>query len=197
MSKRAATAASPGRDGGKAGSPKKQKTPPKKKKEEMIITQGEPNLIYYIRASGFKIWFIVQRGDRSDAFMKNSIDHIRGAQESVLRDTYFIKNDLTRRVSVERNEPMKNYRKAFDRKVFLQLVDKGTDTKEFDLLTAKEFQKVNFHASAPMCVLQCFCCAILHSLCSFISQIIHITLSLSLTRKIWTNRMAKILSSTK
>ena len=143
MSKRAATMASPGSPDPKGkGSPnKKPKTPPKKKKEEMIISQGEPIVIQYYRASGCKLWTIVQRGDRSDAFMKNLVDHIRSAPTSVLRDAFDIKSDLTRRLSLERDEPMKNYRKAFDRKVFLQVSD--VDTPEHDIKTAKEFQKVS------------------------------------------------------
>ena len=146
MSKRAASVAvSPSHgQNGKGGSPKKPKTPPKKKKDEMVITQGEPVLIQYYRASGCKLWVMVQRGDRSDAFMKNLVDHIRSATDSVLRDKYDVKSDLTRRVSLERDEPMKNFRKAFERKVFLQVSE--VDTPEHDLETAKEFQKVRVFA---------------------------------------------------
>ena len=142
MSKRAASSSvsSPG-PSGKGNSPKKPKTPPKKSKDEMVITQGEPVLIQYYRASGCKLWTIVQRGDRSDAFMKNLVDHIRSAPESTLRDKYDVKSDLTRRVSLERDEPMKNYRKAFERKVFLQVSE--VDTHEHDVETAKEFKKVS------------------------------------------------------
>ena len=141
MSKRAASAStSPTSPNGKGNSPKKPKTPPKKKKDEMIITTGEPVLIQYYRASGCKLWTIAQRGDKSDAFMKNLVDHIRSAPDSKLRDKYDIKSDLTRRISLERDEPMKNFRKAFERKVFLQVSD--VDTREHDIETAKEFQKV-------------------------------------------------------
>ena len=141
MSKRAASASvsSPG-PSGKGGSPKKPKTPPKKKKEDMVISQGEPVLIHYYRASGCKLWTLAQRGDRSDAFMKNIVDHIRSATVSKLRDVYDVKSDLTRRVSLERDEPMKNFRKAYERKVLVQVSD--IDTKEHDIETAKEFQKV-------------------------------------------------------
>ena len=143
MSKRAASSVPSGSSSpsGKGNSPKKPKTPPKKKKEDMIITQGEPMIIQYYRASGCKLWTIVQRGDRSDAFMKNLVDHIRSTNESALRDKYDVKSDLTRRVSLERDEPMKNFRKAFERKVFLQVSE--VDSKQFDIETAKEFQKVS------------------------------------------------------
>jgi len=141
MSKRAAAAAaSPASSNGKGNSPKKPKTPPKKNKDEMVITTGEPILIQYYRASGVKLWTIAHRGDKSDAFMKNLVDHIRTAPDSKLRDSYDIKSDLTRRVSLERDEPMKNFRKQFERKVFLQVSD--VDTREHDIETAKEFQKV-------------------------------------------------------
>lgn len=144
MSKRAAASNPSSPDPKGKGSPKKAKTPPKKKKEDMIITQGEPVLIHYYRASGCKLWTMVQRGDRSDAFMKNLVDHIRSAPQSNLRDKYDIKSDLMRRVSLERDEPMKNFRKQFERKVFVQVSD--VDTKQHDIETAKEFQKVRILA---------------------------------------------------
>ena len=93
------------------GSPKKAKTPPKKAKDEQTLTFGQPCEIKYYRVAEFKLWHARHLDDRTDAFMKNMIDEIRSDPNCELRHEYDFKGDVTRCVSVNDDNPMKNHRK--------------------------------------------------------------------------------------
>ena len=141
MPKRAADPPSPGTTPTK-GSPKKAKTPPKKAKEaQTMVTYGAPCYITYYRcADNMKCWNAVQQGDKTDAFLKNVIDVIRNDNDSALKKTYDFRGDVTRRVSLTIDEPLKNHRKSFERKFMIQIAD--VDNKLHDVATAKEIQRV-------------------------------------------------------
>ena len=117
-------------------SPKKPRTPPKKDKASQVLTFGIPCYIRYHRVCDHgKLWKVVQAEDKSDCFMKNVTDTIRNEPDDELRKDFDFRGDVTRRVSLSSDEPMKNHRKSYERK-FLYQVDEE-DTKEKDLRTAK------------------------------------------------------------
>ena len=122
------------------GSPKKAKTPPKKAKDEQTLTFGQPCEIKYYRVAEFKLWHARHLDDRTDAFMKNMIDEIRSDPNCELRREYDFKGDVTRCVSVNDDNPMKNHRKSYERKFMLQTIEE--DTRERDIATANSIHRV-------------------------------------------------------
>ena len=149
MPKRAAEPVSPGMGEAKA-SPKKAKTPPKKAKEAQTMTYGAPCYIQVTRGpENIKLWNVVQEGDKSDGFVRNLIDDIRNKQDAVLKTEFDFRGDVTRRVSLASDEPLKNFRKSLERKCLVQLSDQ--DNKEFDMKTAKQIQTVSKHTHDCSC----------------------------------------------
>lgn len=141
MPKRAAEPPMPAASPAKA-SPKKAKTPPKKKKEDQTMTYGAPCFIQLHRGpDNIKLWNVIQQGDKTDGFVKNIIDIIRNEPHEAIKKQYDFRGDATRRVSLATDEPMKNYRKSYERKFMIQVSD--VDTKLHDIATAKEIQRVS------------------------------------------------------
>ena len=125
------------------GSPKKTKTPPKKSKQDQTLTYGQPCEIKYFWCADVKLWYARQTDDKSDAFMKNIIDEARSEQDSELRTRFDFKGDVTRRISLTSNEPMKNHRKSYERKFLVQIIEEDKDTKENDAATGNALLKVS------------------------------------------------------
>ena len=128
----------------------KAKLPPKKSKEDQVWSRGQPCLITYYRVENFKLWHVRTLDDKLDAFMKIIVDELRSDPDSYLRDRYGFRCDVTRRISVDVNEPLKNPRKGFERKFLLQVVDENSleDELKTDLATAKiifQVRRMLFH----------------------------------------------------
>ena len=139
--KRAADADSPSGSPVK-GSPKKAKSPPKKAKEEQILTFGQPCIIQYFRCSDcVKAWQVVNNDDKSDAFIKNIVDIVRGDPSCDLRKIHGFRGDVSRRVSLSNDEVMKNHRKSYERKFLLQIYE--DESPEADLAAAREIYSVS------------------------------------------------------
>ena len=134
------------------GSFKIAKSPPKRPKAEQTMTYGVPCIIRYYQVADFKLWHVITKDDKNDAFVKNIVDEIRSDADCTLRRKYNFKGDVTRRVSLSQDEPMRNGRKSYERKFLLQCIDEDAydfpeEEYEKDLATARELQKVRFASS--------------------------------------------------
>ena len=137
--KRSADTESPASTPVKA-SPKKAKTPPKKDKKEQSLTHGQPCYIQFFRCGEIKLWHARNADDKSDAFMKNIIDEIRGDENSESREKFDFRGDVSRRMSLTCDDIMKNHRKSYERKFLVQIND--DESNDRDLATGNALLKV-------------------------------------------------------